>query len=63
MPGNVRLTGRQTGLRKASVANVSQLQVIPKIAITRRVGRLSAAKMRDLWAGINLVFGSPFGAG
>jgi mRNA-degrading endonuclease toxin of MazEF toxin-antitoxin module len=60
MPGNVRLTPRQSGLRRTSIANVTQLQVIPKASITRRVGHLSAAKMRELWAGINLVFGSPY---
>ena len=60
MPGNVRLTARQTGLTKASIANVSQLQVVPKASVTKRAGRLSPAKMRELWAGINLVLGSPF---
>lgn len=60
MPGNVRLAARQSGLRRASVANVSQLQVIPKRSIIERVGHLPAAKMRELWAGINLVLGSPF---
>lgn len=60
MPGNVRLTARQTGLSKASVANLSQIQAVPKSAITGRAGRLSAAKMRELWAGANLVFGAPF---
>ena len=60
MPGNVRLTARQTGLKRASVANVSQLQVVPKASLATRVGHLSAAKMREVWAGINLVFGSPF---
>jgi len=60
MPGNFRLTARQSGLKRASIANVSQLQVIPKGSVGRRVGHLSSAKMRELWAGINLVFGSPF---
>jgi mRNA-degrading endonuclease toxin of MazEF toxin-antitoxin module len=60
MPGNVRLTGKQAGLKRASIANVSQLQVIPKASIERRIGHLSGAKMRELWAGVNLVFGSPF---
>jgi mRNA-degrading endonuclease toxin of MazEF toxin-antitoxin module len=63
MPGNVRLTRRQSGLRRASIANVSQLQAIPKASIAERVGHLPAAKMDELWAGINLVLGSPFRIG
>lgn len=60
MPGNLRLTSRQTGLKRAFVANVTQLQVVPRASIVGLVGQLSRAKMAELWSGINLVFGSPF---
>lgn len=60
MPGNIRLTSRQTGLARASVVNVTQLQVIPRASIVELVGQLSRAKMFELWSGINLVLGSPF---
>ena len=56
-PGNVRLTTRATGLRRDSVANVSQLVALDKSILTERVGKLSAAKLELVLAGIDMVFG------
>ena len=38
-PGNVRLSGRLTGLPKDSVANVSQIVTVDKDLLTKRVGK------------------------
>jgi len=56
-PGNVRLTARATGLSKDSVANVSQLATVDRQVLTERVGRLSAANLSLVLAGIDLVLG------
>lgn len=56
-PGNVTLSPRMTGLTKESVANVSQLVTIDKIQLTERVGRLPAAKLELILAGIDIVLG------
>lgn len=54
-PGNVRLTARATGLPRDSVANVSQIVTLDKSILTERVGRLPAAKLDLVLAGIDLV--------
>ena len=54
-PGNVRLSRRASRLSKASVANVSQVITADKRFLTHRVGRLSAATLRDIDAGLRLV--------
>jgi mRNA interferase MazF len=46
-----------TGLAKDSVANVSQLVTVDKSVLTERTGRLSAAKLGLVLAGIDLVLG------
>jgi mRNA interferase MazF len=56
-PGNVRLTTRATGLTRDSVANVSQVVALDKSILTERVGRLSAAKLELVLAGIDTVLG------
>jgi len=56
-PGNVLLESRRTGLPKDSVANVSQLVTIDRALLTERAGRLSAADLRLVLAGIDLVLG------
>lgn len=56
-PGNVRLTKRATGLPRDSVANVSQVVALDKAILTERVGRLSAAKLELVLAGIDTVLG------
>lgn len=56
-PGNVRLPARATGLRRESVANVSQVVTLDKVHLTERVGRLSRAKTELVLAGIDVVLG------
>ena len=56
-PGNVRLTARQTGLPKDSVANVSQLVTLDRAALIERVGALSAKKLELVLVGIDIVLG------
>ena len=56
-PGNALLPARSTGLRKDSVANVSQIVALDKTILTERVGKLSAAKVELLLAGIDVVLG------
>jgi mRNA interferase MazF len=54
-PGNVLLASRSTSLPKDSVANVSQIVALDKSFLTERVGKLSAAKVELVLAGIELV--------
>lgn len=56
-PGNVRLTSRATGLPRDSVANVSQIVTLDKSILTERLGKLPAAKLDLVLAGIDLVLG------
>ena len=56
-PGNVLLTKRETGLSKDSVANVSQLITIDREFLARRSGKLSARRLAQLLAGIDVVLG------
>jgi mRNA interferase MazF len=56
-PGNVTLSARRTGLPKDSVANVSQIVSVDRSLLTGRVGRLGAAELRLVLAGIDLVLG------
>ena len=56
-PGNVRLTAAQTGLTKDSVANVSAIVTIDKGMLTEQAGRLTAAKVKLLLAGVDVVLG------
>lgn len=54
-PGNVLLAGSETGLPRDSVANVSQIITVDRQFLTERVSRLSAAKLRQVEAGLRLV--------
>jgi mRNA interferase MazF len=56
-PGNVRLTARQTGLGRESVANVSQLITLDQSALDERMGKLSETKLDLVLAGIDVVLG------
>ncbi|MDH4063820.1 MAG: type II toxin-antitoxin system PemK/MazF family toxin [Acidobacteriota bacterium] len=56
-PGNALLGSRVTGLSKDSVANVSQIVTLDKSLLTERTGRLSAAKLDLVLAGIDVVLG------
>lgn len=56
-PGNVLLSAAATGLPKDSVANVSQIVTIDKVALTERVGKLPRAKLDLVLSGIDVVLG------
>ena len=56
-PGNVELPATLTGLRKDSVANVSQIVSVDKELLHTRVGKLTGAKLQLLLAGIDIVLG------
>jgi mRNA interferase MazF len=56
-PGNVRLSARLTNLPKDSVANVSQLVTLDKPTLRERVGKVPAAKLELILAGIDVVLG------
>jgi mRNA interferase MazF len=56
-PGNVRLTARMTGLPRDSVANVSQIVTVDRAILTERPGKLTAAKLELILAGVDVVLG------
>jgi mRNA interferase MazF len=58
-PGNVLLNGSSTGLRKDSVANVSQIVTIDRSALRDRVGRLSKPQLALIFAGLDVVLDRP----
>lgn len=55
LPGNVRLERRSTGLPKASVANVYDLQKVLRSDFVQRVGVLPAKELRVLDQGLRLI--------
>jgi mRNA interferase MazF len=56
-PGNVLLKSTQTGLRKESVANVSQLVALDKDRLTERAGKLPKTMLDAVLAGVDIVLG------
>ena len=56
-PGNVLCSRRNSGLRKDSVVNVSQLLTLDKSFLSARIKALPASVMRSVEAGIRLVLG------
>ncbi|MEA3062846.1 MAG: mRNA interferase MazF [Sphingomonadales bacterium] len=56
-PGNVRLTARETGLERDSVANVSLIVAVDRAQLTERAGRVPERKLVLVFAGIDVVLG------
>ena len=56
-PGNVRVTARETGLRKDSVVNVSQVITVDKGVLTERIGHLPGDRLAETEAGLRDVMG------
>lgn len=56
-PGNVRIPARTSGLKKASVVNVSQIITVDKSFLAGPVGLVKANYMREVEDGIRLVLG------
>jgi mRNA interferase MazF len=54
-PGNVRVSGRSSGLPKPSVVNVSQVGAIDRSFLKERVKTLDAETMRQVDDGLRLV--------
>ena len=54
-PGNVRLSRRDSKLPRESAVNVSQLLTLDRRFLTERVGRLPAAVLGEVEAGLRLV--------
>jgi len=57
MPGNVRISSRDSGLAKPSVVNVTQLLAIRRERLTKCVKMLSGDVMHDVDQGVRLVLG------
>lgn len=55
MPGNVRITPRQSGLAQDSVVNLTQLVTANKADLLEFVGILSDRKMEQVEQGLRLV--------
>ena len=56
-PGNVRISARGSGLKKASVVNVSQIITIDKSFLAERVGVLNTKYLGEVEEGLRLVLG------
>jgi mRNA interferase MazF len=56
-PGNVRIPARASGLKKASVVNVSQIITVDKSFLAGRVGTLNSKYIREVEDGLRLVLG------
>lgn len=56
-PGNQKLTPRDTGLPKTSVANVSQIIALDRSLLGKPVGRLSARQVERMLTGIDIILG------
>jgi mRNA interferase MazF len=56
-PGNVRVAKGESGLKKPSVVNVSQLVTLDRELLTQKVRALPADTMRAIDEGLRLVLG------
>lgn len=54
-PGNIFLRRRESGLKRDSVIDVSQLLTVNKFELTERIGRLSPKRLEEFNAGLRLV--------
>jgi mRNA interferase MazF len=59
LPGNVPLPSRETGLKKPSVANVSQIITADRTFLRERIGRVRPETMHKVESGMRLVLGLP----
>jgi mRNA interferase MazF len=56
-PGNVRVSKGESGLKKPSVVNISQLVTLDRELLTQRVRALPADTMRAIDEGLRLMLG------
>ncbi len=54
-PGNVLLNKGEANLSKASVVNISQIYTVNKDELTERIGNVSAERMQEIIAGVQLL--------
>jgi mRNA interferase MazF len=54
-PGNVLLHKGEGNLKKASVANVSQLYTVDRSALAEKIGALTKARVAEIYAGLRLL--------
>jgi mRNA interferase MazF len=55
LPGNVRLRKGEAGLARSSVVNVTQVATVDRDHLGLRLGKLTAGRLSEVWAGIRLV--------
>ncbi|MBX3197197.1 MAG: type II toxin-antitoxin system PemK/MazF family toxin [Labilithrix sp.] len=55
LPGNVRLRRGEGGLPRRSVVNVTQIATVDRGYLQARLGRLSPARLAEIWEGVRLV--------
>jgi mRNA interferase MazF len=55
-PGNVLIPRKASGLLRPSVVNVSQIMSLDRSFLRKKVKQLAAAEMREVDAGLRLVF-------
>jgi mRNA interferase MazF len=55
LPGNVRLRKGEGGLPRASVVNVTQVATIDRDNLGPLLGKVSNARLAEVWDGIRLV--------
>lgn len=55
-PGNVQIEPEETGLPKPSVINCTQIVTLDRSQLTERVGTLSASLLRQVMAGMDIIF-------
>lgn len=58
-PGNVSMKKRESGLKKDSVINVSQIVTLDKSFLSDRAGRISSAIQQQVDDGLRLVLSLP----
>jgi len=54
-PGNVLLARGEASLPRRSVVNVSQIYTVDRRDLTKRIGRLSRERVREVLGGVDLV--------
>ena len=57
MPGNVRLSKRDSGLPRPSIVNVTQILAVDRTRLRDRAGALPELKLRAVDEGLRLAFG------
>lgn len=62
-PGNVLVAAEQSGLKRDSVLNVSQLATVDRAALTERVGQVTGHSLAAIDEGLRLVLGLKRGTG